>query len=332
MNRTSNGRFIDHRVKIDKDLLKKSLLEIKKFNNFTWQNLADQFNLCEYSIRHDWIKKGNTIPLSVFKSLIKIHPTLRFDDFKNQIRILKPFWGQKNGNKSSLEDKIIFPDVKSKDFAEFYGIMLGDGCVYADMSGFCISSDSLVDQQYNKEYISKLIFKLFGIKPKIYYSKTDRSMKCVIYSKKITNFIVNLGFPRGKKIYGNPKILNIFFKDKLLLASCIRGLCDTDGSICRHPHTGIMLNVSIYSKSLLQSSIKAFNKLGIPIGYYDKGLNMYGKDKLHEYFKRIGSSNTKHIIKYKSFINHGIVLTKLEVENLLKRKNEVPMKLPYMGS
>ena len=332
MIRTLNGRFVEDRVKINKKLLRNILLEIKEFNNITWQNLANKLDLCVHSIRHDWIKKGNTIPLSVFKNLIRIHPNLSFNDLKSKIRILKPFWGQKIGKKSDIENRIILPDVESKDFAEFYGIMLGDGCVYADLSGFCISSDSLVDYHYNKEYVSKLIFKLFGIRPKIYYSKNDRSMKCVVYCKKITKFIVNLGFPKGKKIYGNPKILNAFFKNKLLLASCVRGISDTDGSICRHPHTGIMLNVSIISKSLLSSSIKAFKKLDIPIGYYSKGLNMYGKNKLDKYFKKIGSSNIKHIIKYKSFINEGIVLSKLDVENLLNRRIEVTTRLPYLGS
>ncbi len=332
MYKTSNGRYIEKRVKINKKLLKEILFKIKKFNNLTWKDLANNLGLCEQSVRNDWIEKGNSIPYSIFKRLLNLHPKLDYKDIKDQIKILEPFWGQKIGIKSRIEYKLKIPNVKSKEFAEFYGIMLGDGCVYSNLSGICISSDSLTDKQYNKEYISRLVNNLFGIYPKIYYSKEERVMRCVLYSRKVANFMVNLGFPRGKKIYGDPKILEIFFKNRLLLSSCIRGLFDTDGTVCPHPNTKIMLSISITYDTLLKSSINAFKILKVQIGNYNKGLNMYGKKKVGQYFKKIGSSNIKHITKYKSFINHGFVPKNREIENLLKNKNKEMMKLPYMGS
>ena len=258
-----------------------------------------------------------------------MHPDMDYNKFKGNLTLLEPFWGQKIGEKSKTEKFIKIPEINTNEFAEFYGIMLGDGCIYSNLNGLCISSNSIVDKNYIENYISKLILNLFGIKPKIYYSKQAKAIRCVLYSRKIANYLVNLGFPKGKKIYGNLIIPKIFFKNLKLVGSCIRGINDTDGSICPHPNTKIMLSISITSKPLLKSSINALKVLKIPAGNYNKGINMYGKDKLNLYFSLIGSSNLKHVLKYKTFIEKGYAPTNSEIENLLREDNFKISKLPY---
>ena len=161
--------------------------------------------------------------------------------------------------------------------------------------------------------------------------KNSKAVNCVLYSNKITGFLVNLGFPSGKKRSGNPEFLTTFFYNKELCKACLRGLADTDGSICGHPNSKIMLNISITSKSLLNSCLKAFRQLNIPVGSYSKGINIYGKDKLNLYFKMIGSSNTKHIYKYKTFLLEDKVPNTKQTEDFLKSGKNFTAKLPYFG-
>ena len=330
MNRTSDGRFIDDRVRISKNRIQKILKDCKTEHNFTWFEFAERLNISEHTLRNDWSKKGNTVPLSIFKEIIKLHPSLGWSDIKNEIKIFKPFWGQKVGKSKYT---INLPLTNSASFSEFYGIMLGDGCIYSNLRGFCISSDSLTDADYTRNYVSKLIVKLFGIEPKIYISNQTRSIRCVVYNKKICKFLVKIGFPVGKKINSKKlTIPQIFFKDKKLLISCIRGLQDTDGTICPHPHTKIMLQTTILNKQLLKSCINAYEKLNMPFGYYNKGINIYGKKKLEQYFSLIGSSNLKHILKYRKFITNGYVPNQKETETFLREDGVLNLKLPYMGS
>ncbi len=327
-------RFIEKRVRIDKLLLRQVLTDIKNYNNFKWNDLSKILKIPERSIRNDWIKKGNTVPLSLFKKLLKHHPNLNYKTLKreNKIRLLDPFWGQRIGNKSRIEHKIKLPDINSKNFAEFYGIMLGDGCIYSNLSGLCITCNRTTDESYLKDYVAKLAYSLFNIKPKIYISKRYNAIRCVLYSKKISKFLINLGFPRGKKISGNLKIPNKFFNNKELISSCIRGLADTDGTICRHPHTKVMISISVLSKSLLKSLINAFDSLNIQAGHYNKGINIYGKEKAHIYFKTVGSSNIKHISKFKEFITSGRMWDRFETETFLSNINSLKsINLPYYG-
>ncbi len=323
----NDRRFIEKRVKINSKLLNSILVDIKDYHKLTGVSLANKLGISEHSIRHGWLRKGNTIPSSIFKKLMVLHPTWDYRKIKEKITILEPFWGQKIGVKSKIERLVKLPDHNKKEFAEFYGIMLGDGCIYSNLSGFCISSNSVLDKEYIESYVSKLILNLFGIKPKIYYSKQAKAIRCVIYSKKIANYLISFGFPKGKKIKGNLIIPELFFENPKLLNYCIRGIVDTDGSVCPHPNTKIMLSISILSKPLLKSCIRALNKTKIYFGYYNKGINMYGSDKLNNYFKLIGSSNPKNILKYQTFVNMGYTPFTLEIENLLSRRDLRKKKL-----
>lgn len=241
-----------------------------------------------------------------------------------KIKVTKPFWGQEKGGNSTKEklNKLItIPDINTPKFAEFYGIMLGDGCIYSNLNGFCIAGDSVLDKAFHENHIKKLIFELFNIKPKVYYSKQSRSIRCNVYSRKICRFLIEQGFPAGKKKFGNLEIPSFILKNENLIKSCIRGLNDTDGTVCQHPHSKIMLQISMTVPSLLNSCKKAFNKLNFDVGFYNKGVNLYGKEKIRRYFEAIGSSNPKHLIKYKIFLKTGKFPSKQEIESFLRNEN-----------
>ena len=102
MNRTKDGRICDNRVRVPQELLNQILLNCKKINHLTWEQFSKKLDISSYTIRHDWLKKGNTIPLSCLKDMLDLHPKLEWGRIKKNVRILKPYWGQKIGKKSKF--------------------------------------------------------------------------------------------------------------------------------------------------------------------------------------------------------------------------------------
>jgi len=209
-------------------------------------------------------------------------------------------------------------ETTSVDFAEFYGALLGDGCVYSNLNGVCISGNSELDKDYLEKYISNLIKKIFNITPKIYYSKNENSIRCLIYNRNIARFMIKMGFPKGIKKTQNPKFPKYFFKNKELLKACIRGLNDTDGSVYHQSNTKIILDICIKSPSLLESTKKAFEAISFPINSTHNRIYLCSKEKVGSFFKIIGSSNLRHIKKHEIFLKTGKVPTSLEIEKLLR--------------
>ena len=327
--KTTDGRFIEKRVKIDKTLFKTIIYDIKNSKKLTWKKLSLFLGIAEYTLKHDWMKKHSTIPLHLFKKLIKIHPKVNYSDLENKIQILDPFWGQRIGKKSQIEDDITIPKIENEKFAEFYGVMLGDGCVYSNLSGICITLNKVLDKPYI-EYIADLIEDLFSIKPKIYHSKKVRVTRIVVYGKKIVRHFKALGFPTGKKKGNKLEIPKQFFEDRRLHA-CIRGLQDTDGTVSNHPYSKIMLSISITIDSLSKSVANSLNLLGIEVNKHKQGIYLYGRDKVLDYFNTIGSSNLKHITRFKTFYDKGKVPSIAETESFLRGYKSPITKLPYYG-
>lgn len=331
MQRTEDGRFKDYRVKISKVLLNKILSEVKLYNCYSWKEFSKHLDVSEDTLRYDWRKK-NTIPLTSLKSILKLHPNMDWKNIKNKLEILEPFWGQKIGKRIKHEKDVKLPNINTIEFAEFYGILLGDGCIYSNESGLCIAGNSISDKHYLEDYVSNLIKNLFGVKPKIYYSKNSKSMRCVLYNQKIVKFLMKIGFPAGLKRLNNPKIYSSFFKDKDLLKACIRGLQDTDGSVYNQANTKIILDISIKSNSLLKSTIKAFNKIKFDINFTHNRIYLCGKKNVLLFLKEFGTSNYRHIKKYDIFLKTGKIPLSLEIEKLLIGENKTKLKLPYYGS
>ncbi len=307
--------FHEKRIRISKETTKSLIRNLRKTR--TLDELSRDLGVSSYTIRYDWVVKGNTIPLSIFKKIVRLSDK-DFSDFKNKIQILEPFWGQKIGGKKDIPFSP--PNIATKEFAEFYGIMLGDGCIYSDFSGLCISGDKILDNDYYENYLNNLIFHLFKLKPKIYYEKYDRTIRLKLYSKRVCKYLHNLGFPIGKKLKSNPKIPDYILVKPEFISACIRGLVDTDGSITPHPHSKIMMHLSVVSDSLRDSAYNAFNILGIKVGKYKKGITLYGKEKLKGFFKIVGTSNLKNILKYKKFLETGEVPRSKEIEIFLREE------------
>ncbi len=126
----------------------------------------------------------------------------------------------------------------NKALAEFVGAFIGDGC----LSEYNVTSRAIKrtvvlftgswknDYVYYKKILQKFVIKSFNISGNIYHRKDDNTIRYTLYDNKIINFLLELGFtpgPKTKKV----TIPKIFFKQKSLIKSCLRGIFNTDGTI-----------------------------------------------------------------------------------------------------
>ena len=216
-------------------------------------------------------------------------------------------------------NNINLPNLNTEAFAEFYGIMLGDGCVYSNLSGICISGDSVLDEEYHKLRLTKLISFLYGVYPKIYYSKNQQSIRTIIYSKELAQFFKDINFPVGLK-KNKLKIPYFFFEEKELLRSFIRGLFDTDGTIYHHPGAKAIIEISITNLELLDLIKKAITLLGLDIKISTNRVYASGRERVTLFFEEIQPSNPRHTLKYLCLINNKKVPSSKEIESYLKER------------
>ena len=312
MKRTPDGRYIEKRVKIDKTYFKKLIKEIKIKNKYSWEELAKKVGIGEHTLRIDWLKENTTIPISKFRKIISLNENLSFEEVQKKITFLDPHWGQRIKPKG-FGKKITIPKINTKEFAEFYGIMLGDGCIYSNLSGFCITGNKILERRYYEVYIANLIKTLFGRVPGITKSKKENAIRCYLYSKKACLFLLEKGFEKGVKKYIK---IPSFFNNKPLISTCLRGLFDTDGSVSSHPNSKIMIHLSVTRQELKESVKKSLKFLDIGFSESKHSIYLYGTKKIDLFFEIIGSSNMKHNYKYKVFKKTGKVPSSKEIENL----------------
>ena len=70
------------------------------------------------------------------------------------------------------------------------------------------------------------------------------------------------------------------------------------------------------------------NKLGFKSSKGNQGLNIriQNQEEVHKFFKIVGSSNLKNIIRYKEFLKSGCVPKRKETIELMEGFNE---KIPF---
>lgn len=211
----------------------------------------------------------------------------------------------------------LVPDTNSEKFAEFIGILLGDGCIYSNKESICVTGDKLLDREYFERHLNKLISELFSVDYYNYLCKKSRGIHCVINSKSLVEFLCPAFFVAGDKIKAGAKIPENFFLKKNLLKACLRGLFDTDGSVCPHPNSKVMLIITIKNPVLMGSALKAFDKIGILAKQSKGDIYFYGATKVKRFFDEVGSSNPKHLIKWGIFLRSGIMPKTKELEELI---------------
>lgn len=218
----------------------------------------------------------------------------------------------------------------SVELAEFIGMMIGDGNLYIRPEWghhrIDLSFDSRTDLKYVELRVIPLIRKLWGIlSPNIYFQPDANNVKCRFYSKYAAYQLRRLGLPPNRK-----KEITIppLFRSMELIPHCLRGIFDTDGSIFKKYSCYAQIGIKSHSKTLQKDLIELIRKLG-----FHPSLNrssgyvfIHRQEEVIRFFSLVGSSNPKHILKFKYWLSHKEVPSTWSLINEIQ-KFEGP--LPY---
>ena len=327
------------RVKLSKASLKKlfnAVLEKHK----SWKNAAITSGVSTRTLR-DWRQGKYSIPFMVFKRF-RVASGLHEDELSPIF--LSDFWhindaakkgalvrmrlhgnfgtpeGRKRGGFASLithakkqTDFKVLKNINeprySQKFAEFMGILFGDG--HVSKYQVSITTNSKTDKAHAL-FIKELIKDLFGISAKLKYYANENTVVVVASSKALAEFLNRHGMPVGNKLQKGLSIPIWILSNALYQKAFIRGLFDTDGCIYVDVHKinkkiykHFGLAITSYAEELLNDVIKMLQSLGFSPTHRtsQKSLFIRKQDEIVRFFQEIGTNNPKH---YKRYLNGGI--------------------------
>lgn len=196
--------------------------------------------------------------------------------------------------------KLVRIPRKSKELAEFIGIMLGDGGINNPWQAN-ISMNSIADATYAR-YVEDLIIHLFGVRPAIRKRKERNTLVISLASTTIVDFLISIGLPRGNKLKAGLKIPEWILKNPSYRRASIRGLVDTDGCLYIHKHKvgglkykNIGLCFCSYSPILIEQMAELFEESGIMphINGTGRSIYLYRANAVAKYLKVFGTSNER---------------------------------------
>ncbi|MBU3941222.1 MAG: hypothetical protein KKH88_04815, partial [Nanoarchaeota archaeon] len=253
------------------------------------------------------------------------------------VEYLKENWGQSKGGKNTinklskkqLKEKLIKArkfiknrpgnsgkkvDINfNKDFCEFYGALMGDGCLSLHKRkdcnkhryGIIFVGHKTLDREYHENKLCKIINNDFKLNT--YIQIINNSRKITILNKSLFNQLKGMGFPvgkKGQKLKIPPKLSDLPWSLKKYI---IRGLFDTDGCIFarkdekyRYPH----IMITTYSKPLLNQLSNMLKEKGYPVYVSKKDVVIKGIKNTKKWMDDIGSSNQRHKFKYEYWLKH----------------------------
>jgi DNA-binding transcriptional regulator WhiA len=205
--------------------------------------------------------------------------------------------------------------MKNKDFAEFLGIMSGDGYLLIKRGKrklyriqFTLNKS---EDMYYFDHISELSIKLFGIKPKKQMKK-ENAYHINIHNKKTVLFVESQGFPSGKK-KNKLTIPKWILENKKYTRAFLKGLMETDGSlffakrgmykINKYP----VMEIKCSDERFMKQVHKAFKTIGFEAlfrrckqpGFDDAyKIQLNGEKWLNKWIKEIGFNNLNYKTRY----------------------------------
>ena len=187
-------------------------------------------------------------------------------------------------------------------FAEFLGIMLGDGGIGPYQ--ITISLNAITDADY-ADFVIDIIVQMFELIP----SKKNRKNACIIVvsSIELVEFLCQKGLVEGNKVTHQVTLPLWILERPDFAKACLRGLMDTDGSIYRATHTiagtkyeHACLCFRNYSQPLLNSFHHILKNLGYHPTIGRNRVYLYRQKEIKRYFDEIGTHNPKHFKRYET--------------------------------
>jgi len=239
-------------------------------------------------------------------------------------------WRKKAIRKSHLNNakKIKIPLLDEK-LAELVGVYLGDGTLTKYF--IRISGDCRYDIPYFK-YLSEVIYELFSINPSIRKEKNRNTLYLTVLSKNVCSFLnKNFGLRYGHKIKNKTCIPKKILEDEKLSIACFRGLIDTDGSISRRGKRGsqFCIQFTSHNKKLLKQVHEIGKKIGV-FTFGDKtGSGTNKQENILKFFKIVGSSNLRHIVRFHQRFYKNKTLYQRDVLKHYKKPFYINLTLPF---
>lgn len=314
---------------------KKFVLYLKEKSDLFWRELAKKLNINESTLSKSYLFELSSIPYEVFSKIARLlsmteEDILRAYNAKIEKEIIvigrKVLGEQKKKFQEikitfkrkildldtskvnySLVDKkkcLILPKKITPELAEEIGMHYGDGFLSERRYDYRLKGNPYDERGYYINYIKPLFRKLYNLDVNLKNFKTSYGLE--ISSKALWEFKTKvLGInPGNKENILFPKILKV---DNLqILASFVRGLFDTDGSLYFKTRYGYekyypVITLALFSKELIKEVGKILKMLGFnPNVYINKKnglISLNGIGSLKRYEKLIGWSSQKNLNK-----------------------------------
>lgn len=318
-------RIQEERVKFKQGLQKKFIEKIKDISKLSWKQLADKIDLSEITVRFYLRNEKSTISFSLVKKLLNDYPFTRFEELeKNWIdKILDKNWGQKLSG--GLNKKEIKVPARGEDLAELLGIILGDG--HLENKTLTITGNSHEKAHYF--YLINKIKELFGLNSKIIKLKKQTTMQLKVYSTELINFLKDNNFATGNKIKNKISLPEWIFEKNEFMYGALRGLFDTDGGIYQKQkkYKRAIIEFQTHSPYIRDNLFRLLRSIKFNPSKSSWNVRIQNQEEVLTFFKLIGSSNPKNIVRYNYFIKNGeIPLKERLINEIIALNVEKPFK------
>lgn len=212
----------------------------------------------------------------------------------------------------------------TEGLAELCGIVAGDGSIfYSEKNGdYKVQISGDYSEGGYHDYIIFLFRNIFNKVPKRRYKKDGISL--CLNSKEVVSCLLNLGLPAGKK----KDVIDVpcgIRSNKRLSSSFLRGLSDTDFSVCfkkggRKRNSYPRISVEMHSKKIIESVKLILSDLDISFCCYNRRrmtsfgefdsycLDINGRKNLEKWMELVGFRNRKHLRKIEFWKKNGYYL------------------------
>lgn len=287
-----NGRRIVYEEKEFKKInWSLSITKIKEILNLKNRDLSNRIGV-DISRLQDW-EKGTRTPNYKNCKLILFFLSNTGVKFKDVLIYNKDCYNNKTSYKNTI--------IKINDeLSEFIGILNGDGTITKG-GLIAITGDKNEDYLHHKirlNYLNRSLYNLH-INQRIRENVIISSFSSMKFTKEL-NY---LGLPLGKKI--NLKIPKKIIRNNRILKSYLRGLFDTDGTICRRNKNNIRIAYGSFKETNFASQINgALKRLNLNSSLKieketNKGSACISNDLgVINFFMNIGSANPTKIARF----------------------------------
>lgn len=193
---------------------------------------------------------------------------------------------------------------RSKDLAELFGILLGDGSITDGQVR--VSLDRFADRLY-AAFVARLMKKTLGEKPVRF--ERESTIELYISGVELVKLLEKLGLCRGSKVAHQVGIPEWIMANHQYAFACLRGLFDTDGGIYIHHHRNKKQRwhnlgwcFTNHSLPLVADSRTILTLAGITPRGNERRIFLYAVSEIRRFMNTISSSNPKNIAKYQAYM------------------------------